>query len=156
MTLYHEFLKIAKSLNEELDVIPVLYGSLGLEKVTGVTFSPEDIDILVPLVFLEEKWNMFKSVMEQLQYKLVNLQEHEFMKDQIKIGVAYIEDLQNFADVDYNHLKKNEDNGATFYTLTISDYLKVYNKSVLDGYRRTKNNNKDQEKLKILNDLLQK
>lgn len=47
MTLYDEFISIAKSLNEKLDIVPVLYGSLGLEKATGVNFSPQDIDILV-------------------------------------------------------------------------------------------------------------
>ncbi|SDJ25671.1 hypothetical protein SAMN05216352_1472 [Alteribacillus bidgolensis] len=73
MILYDEFIKIAKNFNKELDIIPVLYGSLGLEKVTGVKFSPQDIDILVPLTFLEEKWNIFKSQIEQLGYELIDL-----------------------------------------------------------------------------------
>lgn len=34
---------------------------------------------------------------------------------------------------------------------TILDYLKFYNKSLLDGYRRTENNNKDLIKLENLN-----
>ncbi|CAM3031856.1 hypothetical protein KL964_14660 [Bacillus spizizenii] len=41
MELYNEFIKIAKTLNKELDITPLLYGSLGLEKVTGLDFSPE-------------------------------------------------------------------------------------------------------------------
>lgn len=154
MSLNDQFFNIANALNKELDIIPVLYGSLGLEKVTGVKFSPQDIDILVPLIFLEEKWTMLKSVIEQLGYEMVDLHEHEFNKGKIKIGFAFIEDLKPFADVDYKKFKKNEDNGAMYYTLSISDYLKVYNKSLLDGYRRTKNN-KDESKLKILNDLVQ-
>lgn len=51
MKLYNEFINIAKTFNKELDTIPLLYGSLGLEKVTGLDFSPEDIDILIPLIF---------------------------------------------------------------------------------------------------------
>ncbi|MCY9191131.1 hypothetical protein MOE79_20725, partial [Bacillus mojavensis] len=39
MKLYSEFINIAKMLNKELDTIPLLYGSLGLEKVTGLDFS---------------------------------------------------------------------------------------------------------------------
>ncbi len=50
MKLYNEFINIAKTLNKELDIIPLLYGSLGLEKVT-VGLFPEDIDILIPLIF---------------------------------------------------------------------------------------------------------
>lgn len=49
--LYQEFLQVTKVLNERLAIVPVLYGSLGLEKVTQLNFSPQDIDILVPLSF---------------------------------------------------------------------------------------------------------
>ncbi len=62
MKLYNEFINIAKTLNKELDITPLLYGSLGLEKVTGLNFSPEDIDILIPLIFLEEKWKNLKKL----------------------------------------------------------------------------------------------
>ncbi len=40
MKLYNEFINIAKIFNKELDIIPLLYGSLGLEKVTGVGLFP--------------------------------------------------------------------------------------------------------------------
>lgn len=154
MTLYDEFLNIAKTLNKELDIIPVLYGSLGLQKVTKVDFSPKDIDILVPLSYLNEKWNILKTVIEKLGYELIDLHEHEFRKNKIQIGIAYVEDLKPFADVDYKNLEVVEAHEAKYYTLTVLDYLKVYNKSLLDGYRRTKNNNKDQYKLKILNQFI--
>lgn len=88
-------------------------------------------------------------------YKMVDLHEHEFRKTNTKIGIAYIEDLKPFADVDYNNLEIFEDYGAKYHLLTIYDYLKVYNKSLLDGYRRTKKNNKDQSKINILNKLIQ-
>ncbi|AMA52432.1 hypothetical protein [Bacillus inaquosorum] len=155
MKLYNEFINIAKTLNKELDIIPLLYGSLGLEKVTGLDFSPEDIDILIPLIFLEEKWEKLKKIMDLQGYKMVDLHEHEFRKTNTKIGIAYIEDLKPFADVDYNNLEIFEDYGAKYHLLTIYDYLKVYNKSLLDGYRRTKKNNKDQSKINILNKLIQ-
>lgn len=133
MSLYEEFINIAKTLNKELEIIPVLYGSLGLEKATGLDFSPQDIDLLVPLTYLEEKWQSLKYVIEQSGYQLVNLHEHEFRKDRIKIGIAYVEDLKPFADVDHNSLKVVEGHGAVYYSLTVSDFLKVYNKSLLDG-----------------------
>ncbi|MBY4604031.1 MULTISPECIES: hypothetical protein [Bacillus] len=155
MKLYNEFINIAKTLNKELDIIPLLYGSLGLEKVTGLDFSPEDIDILIPLIFLGEKWEKLKKLMELQGYKMVNLHEHEFRKANTKLGIAYIEDLKPFADVDYNSLEVFEDGGAKYHLLTIEDYLKVYNKSFLDGYRRTKKNHKDQSKINILKKLIQ-
>ncbi|MGC8260903.1 hypothetical protein ACP2W8_15085 [Bacillus subtilis] len=154
MKLYNEFINIAKTFNKELDIIPLLYGSLGLEKVTGLDFSPEDIDLLIPLIFLEEKWEKLKKVMELHGYKMVDLHEHEFKKTNTKIGIAYIEDLKPFADVDYNNLEVFEDGGAKYHLLTIDDYLKVYKKSLLDGYRRTKKNYKDQRKINILGSVI--
>lgn len=154
MSLYEEFINITKVLNRRLEIIPVLYGSLGLERVTEVNLSPQDIDILVPFTYLDNKWKKLKHTMEQLGYTLVDLHEHEFVKDHVKVGFAFIEDLLEFANVDYKNLKVVEKDGATYHLLTVSDYLKVYNKSVQDGYRRTKNNNKDLKKLEILNKLV--
>ena len=62
-------------------------------------FSPQDIDILVPLTYLEEKWEFLQHTMEQLGYRMVNLQEHEFIKNDIKIGFAFTEDLLEFAEM---------------------------------------------------------
>ena len=152
--LYQEFLYVAKVLNERLAIVPVLYGSLGLEKLTQMDFSPQDIDILVPLAFLEEKWELLKQTMEQLGYTLVDVAEHEFMKNDCKIGFAFIEDLATFAEVDYKSLERFEDHGANYFLLTISDYHKVYTKSLQDGYRRTKSNSKDLQKLMILSKLV--
>lgn len=153
--LYKEFIEIARSLNQQLDIVPVLYGSLGLGIVAKVDFTPQDIDILVPLTYLEEKWGVFQYTMEQLGYSMVNLQEHEFVKNDITIGFAFTEDLLEFANVDYTNLNEFEDNGSEYYLLTITDYVNVYNKSLQDGYRRTKNNNKDLKKVQILNNIIQ-
>lgn len=152
--LYQAFKILARNLNETLDIIPVLYGSLGLERATGIDFEPQDIDVLVPLEFLEEKWDMLKSLMESLGYELVDIHEHEFKKQNIKVGIAFIEDLKQFADIDYNHLEKVEDKGASYFILSIPDYLKVYKKSLIDGYRQSKKNKQDKKKIEILEDLI--
>lgn len=46
---------------------------------------------------------------------MVNLHEHEFKKTNTKIGIAYIEDLKPFADIDYNNLEVFEDDGAKYH-----------------------------------------
>lgn len=153
--LYKEFICISRLFNQKLDIVPVLYGSLGLGRITGIDFSPQDIDILVPLTYLEEKWQLLQETMEQLGYMLVNLQEHEFIKNDIKVGFAFMEDLLVFAEVDYTSLNVFEDTDSQYYFLNISDYIKVYSKSLQDGYRRTKNNNKDLNKIDILNKMNQ-
>ncbi len=44
--------------------------------------------------------------------------------------------------------------GAKYQILTFLDYLKVYKKSSIDGYRRTKNKSKDLCKIEILDNLV--
>ena len=155
MTLYDEFIHIAKAMNKELNIVPVLYGSLGLERATTYEFNPQDIDILVPFTFLDKKWHMLLKTIEELGYVMVDINEHEFRRDDTKIGISFTEDLEQFAEIEYEALQIVEDNGAKYHSLTISDYLKVYNKSLVDGYRRSKNN-KDHSKIKILKQLVQK
>ncbi len=152
--LFVEFLEISKILNTKLNIIPVLYGSLGLQKISGLEFFPEDIDILIPLKYIEEKWTLFQSTIEELGYEFVDLREHEFRKKDIKIAFSHEEDLDKFADVKHRNLKIVHDNGISFKSLSVEDYLKVYKKSMLDGYRREKKNNKDLVKIKTIEKLL--
>lgn len=151
--LYQEFIAISQFLNRHLHITPVLYGSLGLTKVTNINFSPQDIDILIPCIFLQEKWGLLKQAMKEQGYSLINLAEHEFQKRNIKIGFSFIEDLENFAGIDYKKLELLSEDEAMYYRLSLTDYMKVYQKSSQDGYRRTRNNHKDREKLEILNKL---
>lgn len=148
--LYQEFLYIGKALNKNLGITPVLYGSLGLEVVTGINFNPQDIDILVPISYIEEKWPLLKEMMEKQSYELTDLHEHKFEKNGFEIGFAYEEDLPHFAGVAYNLLEMKVEAEARFKVLSVKDFLAVYRKSSKDSYRKTKNNNKDLKKIAIL------
>jgi len=147
--LYNEFLIIAKELNS-IDIIPVLYGSLWLSKLLKIDLKPQDIDILIPEKFLKTDWNILKYFIEKLWYKLVDLHEHEFKKNSIKIAFASQEDLTPFANVDYNKLEIFESDISTYKKLSLQDYFKVYTKSSKDSYRKDKNNWKDKSKIDII------
>lgn len=153
--LYKEFTRISRVLNNELHIIPVLYGSLGLVKATATDFTPQDIDILVPLTFLKDRWDALCDVMERLGYELADLREHEFYNGETQVGFSFIEDLKSFADIDYLKLALVEDGAAAYYRLSAADYFKVYEKSSQDGYRRSKNDQKDLKKLKALQQILE-
>jgi DNA polymerase elongation subunit (family B) len=131
-----------------------LYGSLGLEIVTGVDFSPQDIDILVPKRFIDEDWPLLMETMEKLGYTLIDLHEHKFKKSDIEIGFAFEEDLLPFARVHYKKLEIITDQNVSYKLLSEEEYLLVYKESVKDSYRRTKNNNKDLKKIEILEKIL--
>lgn len=51
---YKVFLKIARRLNE-MGIVPLLFGSLGLEQRLGADLQAEDIDILVPQRYVSEQ-----------------------------------------------------------------------------------------------------
>ncbi|KIL51860.1 hypothetical protein [Jeotgalibacillus soli] len=141
--LHKEFIQIAKELNSKLNAIPVLYGSLGLQVTSGINYSPRDIDILVPKEFIEEKWTLLRQMMEGMGYIFVDLHEHEFNKNGIKAAFSFLEDLYDFAGVDYKALEIKSFNGAAYKQLSLHDYLKVYLQSSKDSYRKKKNNSKD-------------
>ena len=147
--LYKEFLSIAKELNS-IDIIPVLYGSLGLSKLLNIDLKPQDIDILLSQKFFKTDRDLLKNFIEKFWYKLVDLHEHEFKKDSIKIAFASQEDLNPFANINYDKLEIFESSMGTYKKLSLQDYLKVYTKSSQDSYRKDKNNNKDKSKIDII------
>jgi hypothetical protein len=145
---YEEFIKIAKELNH-INIIPVLYGSLGLSIIINQDLNPEDIDILIPKRFLKQDWSAFKILIEKQGYKLIDLHEHEFQKNNIKIAFADEEDLLPYANIDYTKLEIVSNN-CKYKKLKLEDFLKSYTSSLKDGYRQTKKNNKDKAKIKII------
>ena len=152
--LRQRFLQIAKLLNSELGVTPVLYGSLGLMVLTGQDLNPQDIDILVPCELLGQGWGALLSLADTLSLTLVDAHEHEFSDGHVTVAFASAEGLMHFAGIDHTLLEVMEDNGARYKLLGLQDYLKVYKKSLQDSYRRDKNNGKDVEKIELIEGLL--
>ncbi len=151
---FNEFINITKTLNGELGIVPVLYGSLGLQIKSGIDLEPQDIDVLVPLEYLQKKWDALRQTVENMGYTFVDLREREFRKEEFKLAFAYIEDLADFAGIDYKKLEITEWNEARYHSLSLEDFLKVYSRCLNDGYRRTKNNDKDVTKIELLKKLL--
>ncbi|MGB6778614.1 hypothetical protein [Planococcus citreus] len=88
--------------------------------------------------------------MERIGYSVIDYREHEFSDGYNQVGFSFIEDLEVFAGVDHRSLKKVLEDGAEYYALSLDDYLKIYTKSSIDGYRRTKNHGKDLRKIDII------
>ena len=66
------FFENAKLLGSRFGIIPLMYGSLGLEYLTGEDLNSNDIDILIPCVFLNERWAEFKDVFVKEGYVLID------------------------------------------------------------------------------------
>ena len=95
----HEaFLHIAGLLNANLQIIPLLFGSLGLKKRLHMDLHADDIDILLPGSFLTVGWDKLVSLMAADGYTLFDAEEHAFKKAGLCVAFADIEGLTPFAD----------------------------------------------------------
>lgn len=144
------FNEIVKELNTKLNITPVLYGSFGLGRALEKNLDPKDIDLLVPKKYLEEKWSVFKQVVELMGFRLKDLREHEFERRGVSIGFSYEEDLMPFAGVGFDDLKVVSELDAHFKVLSLEDYLACYEKSSKDGYRKETRMKNDQEKISLI------
>jgi len=155
---FHEFIKIAKKLND-IEIIPLLMGSVGLEVVTGKSWDAKDLDIHVPG---DERgwdvppelniynWNKIVDVMNAMGYSLVDLHEHEFTKDGLSVEFGIIDTLPSFAGIELKDLEIHQLREVKFFLLNPEQYLRVYESSSQDSYRADKNNNKDFKKINYL------
>lgn len=146
-----EFLYIADLLNKRLNIVPLLFGSLGLEQRLRADMNADDIDILIPEVFLYEEWNSIVKIMNNSGYVLYDLHEHAFEKSGLSVAFASIESLTPFADINLKRIPIINESGIRYYLLNLQDYLKVYIASSKDGYRKNTKNKKDEEKIKLIN-----
>ncbi|GGH86978.1 hypothetical protein JOD43_001844 [Pullulanibacillus pueri] len=155
---FNAFIKIAKKLND-IEIIPLLMGSVGLEVVTGKSWDAQDLDIHVPgdkrgwEVPPETNiynWNNIVDIMISMEYRLVDLHEHAFSKEGLSVEFGIIDTLPSFAGVQLQDLDMHNVGEIKYYLLTPKQYLSVYESSSKDSYRADHNNNKDIRKIDFL------
>ena len=147
---FNLFLENARFLSEKFSMVPLLYGSLGLEYLTGDILGVDDIDILVPRVFITERWHEFKAVLEESGYVLVDEHEHTFVRDGVAYSYADIEDLESFAGIRMKDIEMREADGVNFLMLSLEQYHAVYKQSSKDGYRVNVRQKKDADKIRFI------
>ena len=147
---FNLFLENARLLSDKLGVVSLLYGSLGLEYLTGDVLGSDDIDILVPRAFITERWHEFKEVLEEHGYVLVDEHEHTFVRDGVAYSYADIEDLESFAGIRMKDIEMREADGVSFLMLSLEQFLAVYKQSSKDGYRVNVRQKKDADKIRFI------
>lgn len=151
MTKFDCFLKNAEMLNKKFNIVPLLYGSLGLEVLTNTSLNADDIDILIPQVFVTgDRWNEFKLFLENHGYVLVDEHEHTFRKESVDYSYASIEGLKDFAGIVVCDIEIRNISGTEFMLLSLEQYLKVYQKSSQDGYRMNVKEKQDDQKIEFI------
>ena len=149
------FFANAKLLSDNWGIIPLMYGSLGLEYLTGEQLNADDIDILIPCAFLKERWGEFRETLEENGYTLIDEHEHTFEKEGIHYSYAQIEELETFAGIRVPDIQTVTVKDARFKILSLQQYLKVYSASAKDGYRIEVRAKKDFEKIEFIKKQLQ-
>ena len=147
---FNLFLENAQFLSDKFDIVPLLYGSLGLEYLTGDVLGVDDIDILVPRIFITERWHEFKAFLEVQGYVLSDEHEHTFVRDGVAYSYADIEDLESFAGINTEDIEMHEADGVHFLLLSLGQYLDVYKQSSKDGYRVDIRQKKDADKIRFI------
>ena len=147
---FNLFIENARLLSDKFNIVPLLYGSLGLEYLTRDVLGVDDIDILVPRVFITDRWHEFKSLLEAQGYVLVDEHEHTFVRDGVAYSYADIEDLESFAGIRMKDIEMREAEGVRFLILSLEQYLAVYRQSSKDGYRVDIRQKKDADKIRFI------
>lgn len=158
------FLDLARKINQKFSVIPLLYGSLGLQRLVKDDLSPDDIDICVPqhLYHPDERWCDLIEFMQNEGYELIDSHEHFFQKGDIGINFGVIDgkttetipSIEAFANIDPADIPIIQTNGAIYRLLTLGQYYRVYSKSLEDNYRNREGDGKDRSKVKLLKRLV--
>ncbi len=148
------FFANAKLLTNTFNITPLMYGSLGLEYLTGKNLNADDIDILIPRTFLTDRWHDFRAVLEKNGYVLIDEHEHTFKKKEIHYSYAQIEELESFAGIPLSEIEIVDNGNIRFKLLSLLQYLKVYTASAKDGYRINTKNKKDSEKIALIQEQL--
>ena len=151
MTKFDCFRENAKLLNNNFNIVPLLYGSVGLEVLTNTSLNADDIDILIPEVYVSGSgWAEFKTLLESDGYVLIDEHEHTFRKDGVDYSYASIEGLKDFAGIDLRDIEIRNVSNTKFMLLSLQQYLKVYQKSSQDGYRMNVKEKQDNKKIEFI------
>ena len=65
-------------------------------------------------------------------------------------GYASVEGLKVFVDIDISDIEIRNISGTKFMLLSLEQYLKVYQKSSLDGYRMNVKEKQDNQKIEFI------
>ena len=150
-TNFNEYQKVNIFLSNN-GIDSILYGSLGVSVYLGNFKEFGDIDILIPDVYLKDKWPELTTIMNGNGFKLIDEQEHEFSNDKgIEVAFAGQSILERDKicnpqkDIQVHYI-----NGIAIKTLSKEAFIRAYTVSAKDGYRKDVRGKKD---LDIINKL---
>jgi len=143
MNKENEFFTLAKKMNEQLAIIPLLFGSVALNMLVEDDVYMGDIDIAVPHYMRpDRKWicpNIVK-LMENEHYEFTDMWEGEFHKGDIMIHIAGNNVFMEYADIDVTVCPIIQTGGAIYKILTLEQQFNSYTVSAECDFRQRDKN----------------
>lgn len=143
---------------QDIGVEPILFGSQGVSLYIGSFKKFGDIDLLVDTKWIGGSWQTLIGEMSKLGLSLSDEHEHEFTNDEgtvvafADVNILVRDGIAKSVD---DAIQTLEVDGVKIRTLKPEVFLKNYEFSALDGYRRNTRKKKDDEVIKLISDYLQ-
>lgn len=158
---FEVFLEIARTLNESLGIIPIIFGSLGLNRVIGEFKKANDIDILLPDDFVNGKFAELDQTMIRLGFqfnkkiKTALDHEYEFVREGDMVSFGPEEEWLNLLKTSREELNVSEVVGVNFKEFSAKQYLKIYQILALIPERQKKGK-EDDKKISLMEEYLKR
>jgi len=143
------FFEVAGKINKEFNVLPILYGSLGLSQAIKTEMETNDIDIKIPENVRVSRWTDLQKMMGDIGFELTNDEGGEFMRNDCMVSIAR-DELMWYAEIDSAKLEIVKNDKCEYKVVSPKQYLRIYQRSLKDNYRREKNNSKDLERIALI------
>lgn len=88
--------------------------------------------------------------MPSLDYEIDATHWQEFNGHNIPISILKISDIQKLTDINKNQFKKEKLESVEYYNLSLNQYLDIYEKGLLNKYRKQKKNKEDKQKILLI------
>lgn len=122
---FQVFLEVAMAIHEKFRIIPMLYGSLGLEQRLNINFDENEIDILVPERYLTKYWEKLYDLMIKIGFQPYDLYNHSFVRCEFIVNFSAMENVLELLGISKSKIPL-EKSLTDYYLLDAENYLKVY------------------------------
>jgi len=142
---------------QESGVETVLYGSQGISLYIGTFKQFGDIDLLVDSKWVEGRWQKLIKIMNGLGFTMQHEHEHEFVDSENTFVAFASTDIlirDGIASSFSSAIQELRVAGKNIKTLKPEAFLKAYEFSMQDGYRKDVRVKKDKEVMVLINDYL--
>jgi len=144
------FLKLVRALNK-MDIVPIIYGSLGLSLLVGECGPIADIDFILTDAGFRRRWRDIQNyLISKMGYKKDPDHKQEFLGNGCPVSFLKLSDIKTLIPIRLSQLTKHTREGGTYYNLTLSLYLGIYRKGLRGRDRKQKKEGPDKEKIRLI------